>query len=56
MNTYIYVGGAYWPLPAFVASRQAALGLATCGARAQAELAAVAAVLAVLTERVEVAA
>ena len=52
----IVANGACWPLAAFIASREAALGLPNCGDRARAELAAVAVVLDLLTVREEVAA
>jgi len=47
MNCYVVQShGAVWPLPAFIASREAALLLPHCHARATAELVAVGVALA----------
>jgi len=48
MSIYVMSRGACWPLAAFIASREAALGVPTCSDRARAELEAVAVVLAVV--------
>jgi len=54
MSIHVLSRGAVWSLAAFIASRRAALGLPNCQARARAELAAVAAVLAFVVPRARV--